>query len=162
MDEKISLYLYSLTEKSLIFKNIIIYINKYSSFFFKFLYFLGFLYLLLNNTEFITFYLIIPFFTLILVKFLQKMLMRNRPFVALKKEPLISHKNSGSFPSTHSASSMIIALSISKFLPSAGFILIPLAFITGLARVPALLHYMSDVIFGFVTSIIIFFICFFI
>ena len=158
MDKKISLYLYGLTEKYPIFKNIIIYLNKLSSVFYKLIYFCVFLYLLIKKDSYIIPYLFFPFITLVLVKFSQRLFKRCRPFAALKKEPLIFHKNSGSFPSTHSACSMIIALYTAYIFPKSGFILIPMAVITGLARIAALLHYTSDVISGFFIAIFIFFI----
>jgi len=53
---------------------------------------------------------------------------------------------------------MIIALYTASIFPKSGFILIPMAVVTGFARIAALLHYTSDVVSGFFIAIFIFFI----
>jgi len=81
--------------------------------------------------------------------FLRKIIDRKRPFEVLEITSLVEHKNSGSFPSNHSASSMIIAIAFLYLNFVMGFLLLFMAVVTGISRVFAGLHYISDIIGGF-------------
>ncbi len=80
---------------------------------------------------------------------LRKIIGRKRPFESLGIKSIVEHKSSGSFPSNHSASSMVIAVAFLYLNCIWGSILLFMAFITGISRVFAGLHYISDVLFGF-------------
>jgi undecaprenyl-diphosphatase len=133
-----------------------IFTTKISSVLFKAIYILFIMIVFYKKSHYTALYLLLPFTTLLIVKIMQKIINRTRPFIALKINPLIAHKASGSFPSTHAASSLIIALCIGHAFNIFYIPLILLSLFTGLSRVATGLHYPLDVCAGFSISITIF------
>lgn len=81
---------------------------------------------------------------------------RNRPFVTLPEDihPLISYGESASFPSSHSALSLSVALRLFiDGLPKAGW-LIGWSMVIAFSRLYAGLHYPSDILGGFALAFI--------
>lgn len=87
-----------------------------------------------------------PFFTFVLTGVIRYKIDRKRPFENMDIIPVIRHDKGKSFPSRHTVSAFIIAFSAYKsgvgywcFIPAA---------LTGISRVIAGVHYLSDVVFG--------------
>lgn len=158
MDNNLFMFVYKSSLKYTAIRNIMVQTTKLSSILFKTLYTLFILFNLYIKNKFIYLYIILPFITLILVKTLQKRIKRQRPFIQLNIKPLVAHKASGSFPSTHAASSMIIALCIGHAYTILMLPVIALSIFTGLSRIATGLHYPTDVLAGFMISCIIFYI----
>ncbi|MBN1969409.1 MAG: phosphatase PAP2 family protein [Candidatus Delongbacteria bacterium] len=66
-----------------------------------------------------------------------------------------SYKKSFSFPSSHAANTMAMAVFISFFYKKLLFILVPFSILIGYSRVYVGVHYPSDVVAGFVFGIFI-------
>jgi len=73
---------------------------------------------------------------------------KERPFVAHNINLLFPYKADASFPSDHAVFAFSIAFFIFFFNKKLGWFLLTLAFIVGLSRVIAGLHYPSDILGG--------------
>lgn len=73
---------------------------------------------------------------------------RARPFTALGVTPLIAHEATPSFPSSHATVMFTVAFATWQMRKKWGYWFLALATLTSIARVYALLHYPSDIIFG--------------
>ena len=75
---------------------------------------------------------------------------RKRPFVAHADcSPLISHKDNASFPSNHSMNAMAVSLMLLSRKNDWGVPFLLWSLVLGTSRVVCRLHYISDVIGGF-------------
>jgi undecaprenyl-diphosphatase len=74
---------------------------------------------------------------------------RKRPFAELVAvEPLVAHEQERSFPSRHVASGLAMAVIGSRVRPRLGAAMTGVAWLLGLSRIAAGLHYPSDVLAG--------------
>lgn len=149
MDKKIFLLLYNFAFKHKIIYNAVKLITKGSACFFFVIFGIETVFLAACWDERIFCFFFPVVFVICFNMFLRKVIGRKRPFIELKKESMVKHKENGSFPSNHSASAMIIAFAFFYINDKAGVIVFIMAVITGLSRVFAGLHYLSDVIAGF-------------
>ncbi|PQQ67161.1 hypothetical protein B9R14_10660 [Acetivibrio saccincola] len=152
IDAKLFLKLYGFVSGKQQLKKALYFINRGSSIFFVALYTGCVLWLLFCLDRFLIKFLLIPALVLITVTILRKIINRKRPFEALGIETVVSHGKSGSFPSRHASSAMIIALSLHQINPAAGYLCICLALITAVSRVLAGVHYPLDVLAGILIS----------
>lgn len=148
LDRKIYLACHGFSSRNETFRRAVNMTTKLSSKVFFVIYGLGILYLALTLPYMLIYFLGIPGFTLGLVSLLRDRIKRPRPFDTLKVKPSLSHESGGSFPSKHSSSAMIIALSFFLINPSLALLLIGLACITGASRVFTGVHYPMDVLAG--------------
>jgi undecaprenyl-diphosphatase len=93
-------------------------------------------------------FLIVPAVTLALTAMLRHVFNRPRPFEVFDFETGIEHESGSSFPSQHTSSAMIIALSILWVFPLAGVIMLILALLTAVSRVISGVHFPLDVLAG--------------
>ncbi len=96
-----------------------------------------------------------PLFALIFVSFIRKIINRSRPFEIYSIQPLITHKKGESFPSKHTLSSMIIALTIYHINAPLGIFLIVIGLLLSIGRVLVGVHFISDILCSIIISIVI-------
>ena len=94
----------------------------------------------------------IPLFTLFSSLLLRRTVHRPRPYQSLAIQIEFPRKEKYSFPSNHSASASIIALTCLYCYTPLGIVACLLAIVTGLSRVISGLHYPTDILAGFVLS----------
>lgn len=97
----------------------------------------------------------VPMVTFIIVTIFRKLVNRKRPYEALDIKPLIVKNKSGeSFPSRHVVSAVIISFAGLYTNIYLGLLLMCLSVVIIIVRPLAGIHYVSDVIFGALISII--------
>lgn len=90
------------------------------------------------------------FFTLILVFLLKNLFYNPRPFVVYDIQALFLYGGEESFPSGHSAFYGALAIAIFAYHRLAGLLFALGAFLVGLARVIAGVHFPLDIFMGFI------------
>lgn len=100
-------------------------------------------------------FILVPLTALVLVTALRHVFHAPRPYDQMNFQPLLSHKPGDSFPSRHTASSVIIALAFWYIWPPLGIAGTVAAVIVGASRVVAGLHYPKDVLAGAAISLVI-------
>ncbi len=100
-------------------------------------------------------FILVPLAALILVTVLRHVFHAPRPYDQMNYYPLISHKPGNSFPSRHTASSVIIAMAFWYVCKPLGIIAAALAVLVGISRVVAGLHYPRDVLAGAAVSLVV-------
>ncbi|ADQ15777.1 phosphatase PAP2 family protein [Halanaerobium hydrogeniformans] len=133
----------------------VIIITNYSSNLFAGIYFLIMAYLLYNLNSKIIPFIIGPASTYIIVRLINYLYIRPRPFVSLEIESLIEHTASASFPSMHSSSAFVIAIAIYNIYPTFGKVMLGLAVITAVSRVMVGVHYPSDIFGGLILAVLV-------
>ena len=101
-------------------------------------------------------FIAVPAATLALVSLVRCLYNRPRPYEKWKNAaPLLrSHRRGNSFPSRHAASAMVLALAGFTVSPLMGLFLLLLALGVGASRVAAGLHFVSDVLAGYLVALI--------
>ena len=79
---------------------------------------------------------------------LRRRINRKRPYQQLSLRPLIDKKGGKSFPSNHTASAFVLAMTMFRMSVPVGCVMLVLAAITGLSRLAAGLHWPEDVLGG--------------
>lgn len=102
------------------------------------------------------FMIFVPAVTLLLVTFIRKVVDRQRPYTKYDTAPLIPKKSSGeSFPSRHTASAFIIAMSAFGISSILAYVLLAIAVLIGITRILAGVHFLTDVLAGMGISVLI-------
>ncbi len=97
---------------------------------------------------------LVPAGTLLIVTALRKLINRERPYIKYKTEPLIPKKSIGeSFPSRHTASAFIIAMSGFLLSPILACCLLVIATVIAITRILAGVHFVTDVLAGMLISV---------
>lgn len=152
MDKKVSLYLYVITKRNKTLNNIIIFFNNVSSKFFFIVYIMVCIFLYIQQHGKIINFILYPLLLLISNNLLRILFKRHRPHTYLNFKD--GYKKSFSFPSNHSACSSVIACVCFFIHPTLGLFLLLCSFITGITRVMCGLHYLFDVLAGWLIGII--------
>lgn len=99
---------------------------------------------------------LVPALTFVCVTCIRKIINRPRPYDTLGYEPFLKYKEGKgqSFPSRHTASAWIIAFACFYVHPVTGIIMILIALAVSLSRILAGMHYISDVVAGFLFSVV--------
>lgn len=93
--------------------------------------------------------ILMPALCLLTTSLLRKKLNHPRPYEALPITPLIHKETRGhSFPSNHTASAFVLAMTAFQLSCPLGVIMLLMAALTGLSRVAAGLHWPKDVLCG--------------
>lgn len=152
LNRKLFFSIYNFTKRNKIAKALGIFTAKYSQKLFILIYLAGIIIVYQVNFGAIIKFMAIPFITLLYNSFLRHRLNMPRPFVKEGIEPLVTHEASGSCPSNHGVSSMIIALAFFAVNGYAACGLIILAVLTGLSRVMVGIHYPMDVLISWIIA----------
>lgn len=100
-------------------------------------------------------FILVPLTALVLVTILRHVFHAPRPYDQMNFQPLLYHKPGDSFPSRHTASSVIIAMAFWYVSPAVGIAASVLAVIVGISRVIAGVHYPRDVLAGAGVSLVV-------
>lgn len=153
IDEGICIFLFSIANKNKYTRKITAIITKLSVYICFLLYMLGYVYMYLNLHKYTYIdaikYIFVPLTTIIISKMIKKNIDAKRPFEKLNIKSIVYHKKGQSFPSNHSSSATIICIAIFYILKGQGIYLALLAIITGGSRVFSGIHYVKDVLAGF-------------
>lgn len=135
-------------------KKLTVFVTIFSCYLFFILYALGYLYIFFNFNKFgyidVLKYMLIPLATIVVAKILRKKINAKRPFEKMNIKSIVKHKGGNSLPSNHSASAMVLAISLTYIFPKGFYVFFILAMITGISRIMAGLHYPIDVLCGFI------------
>lgn len=97
----------------------------------------------------------VPAGVLILITAMRKIIKRERPYERFDTPPLFERDGEGdSFPSRHTASAFIIAMSGFVLSPFLGVGLLLVAAAIGVSRILSGVHYVTDVLAGMLISVI--------
>lgn len=155
MNRRLFFRIYNFTLNNETARKTAVFVSRLSKTVFMAFYGLGFIILLLSSDIFaMPRYVFVPFAVLVINTTLRRVLNKPRPFVQEDIEALVPHEESGSMPSNHSASAMIIAFSWLCISPPVAAALMVLALMTGTSRVMTGIHYPLDIACGWIIAII--------
>ena len=98
---------------------------------------------------------LVPLISVILLSFLRAKINLQRPYEAMDITPLYNKKTVGkSFPSRHTFAIFIIAFSVMTFNLPLGFAITLLGILLAILRVLLGVHYVRDVLVGFLFAVI--------
>lgn len=115
------------------------------------------LYLILNKDKRLFEVIIIPFFVFLFITIMRNLVNKNRPYDDLIFTPFfdnIKKRKGKSFPSRHTSSAVIIAITCTYINVYLGIIAAVIAILIGLSRIIIGVHYPKDVIYGFLFSLV--------
>ncbi len=157
LDRKIFFKLYNYTVGHQQLARYAVFITKYSAKFFSIIYLPTAVYLLFNSDPRSKSFILIPAAVYLITKLIPYLYNRRRPFVELKLKSLIKQKKDHSFPSTHTASSLIISLAILNINFKIGIVMAFLAILTAFSRIMTGVHYPSDIIAAWILAFLTYF-----
>lgn len=97
----------------------------------------------------------VPLGVFVTVTIIRKFINCERPYEKLEIEPLISKSTKGkSFPSRHTASAAVIAMTFLYVKAPIGIIFLTVAMLIGISRICAGVHFPRDVAVGYIYSVI--------
>ena len=114
------------------------------------LYALTLLILFINHSSKLLLTIIKPLSSFLIVTLIRKLYNRPRPCMTFNIEPLES------FPSRHTVSAFAIAFALLNINIHLGIIALFIACIVGLSRIICAVHFISDVLCGFLIALIIY------
>ncbi len=104
----------------------------------------------------------VPLSVLIVVTIMRHIINAKRPYEVYDYTPAVNKGTKGkSFPSRHTASAFIIAMAFLYLDVKIGVVMLVLATVIGITRVLSGVHFIRDVVFGAVFSILAGIVCFF-
>ena len=157
LDHKLFFKLYNFAISHHRAAKLAILITKYSAAIFSTIYLSTVIYLIYDSNPRIKSFILIPAAVYLLAKVIPYFYNRRRPFAEFGLETPVKQREDHSFPSTHTASSLIISLAVFNINPELGFLMIFLAFLTALSRIMVGVHYPSDIIGGWLISLTIYY-----
>ncbi|MBQ3583563.1 MAG: phosphatase PAP2 family protein [Lachnospiraceae bacterium] len=99
--------------------------------------------------------IIVPAVTFLLCTVFRKLINKKRPYEELSINPLIKKEKKGqSFPSRHMVSAAVIAMTAMYIHPLFGTCMLIIAILVGVVRPIAGVHYIKDVVAGFVMGVL--------
>ena len=156
MDNKIFFLLYNLIKNNKRLHNVPKVIIRISTFIIGILYIgIGIKIILDFNFKRLD-YFVIPLCAFIFTTVLRNVINRPRPFDMLDITPFREHKSGKSFPSRHTVSAFAIAFALLNINIHLGIIALIIACIVGLSRIICAVHFISDVLCGFLIALIIY------
>ena len=146
LDKKIFFKLYNFTLNHQRFSVLAGLFTKYASKIFSIIYIFTASYLIYSSDSRIREFILIPAAVYLTAKLIPFLYNRRRPFAEYSLKTLIKQRKDHSFPSTHTASSMIISLAVLNINFQLGILMIFLAVLTALSRIMVGVHYPSDIL----------------
>ncbi len=108
-----------------------------------------------KDTNVIARMILVPAVTFLACTFFRKFLNKKRPYEKMDIHPLIvKNKKGQSFPSRHTVSAVIIAMSVFYINKVWGIIMFAVATFVGVLRILAGVHYVKDVLAGIVMGVL--------
>ncbi|MFP4022043.1 MAG: phosphatase PAP2 family protein [Halanaerobium sp.] len=157
IDQKLFFVMYDFTVSHEFISKLAVFITKFFPKFFSLIYFIVGGWLIYTGNFRLRAFILIPAAVYLLVKSIPIFYNRRRPFAELVLQNLVNQKEDHSFPSTHTASSMIISLVILNISFELGILMIVLAFLTALSRIMVGVHYPTDILGGWLIAMIFYF-----
>ncbi len=98
---------------------------------------------------------LIPFVSFVILSVIRKLINAPRPYEVLDIKPLKNKKTKGvSFPSRHTFSAFIIAFCVFSRFPILGVILLFLSLTLGVCRILLGVHFIKDIVAGFLFAFV--------
>lgn len=137
------------------YKKTIVFMNQCLTILFYFLYPLNVIYVYLFRNEMLHKIILVPAISFLIVSLSRKLIKRQRPYEKYHYQSMIEKESKeNSMPSRHVFSAAIIAMTFFYCNHFIGVILLVLACCSAVIRVIGGVHYISDVIVGFLLGIL--------
>lgn len=137
------------------YKKNIIRINQFLTILFYVLYPVNVIYVFLFHNELFHKIILVPAISFLIVSLFRKMIKRQRPYDKYHYQSMIEKESKeNSMPSRHVFCATLIAMTYIYFHIPLGILLLVLACGSGVIRVIGGVHYISDVIVGFLIGIL--------
>ncbi|OEG62470.1 phosphatase PAP2 family protein [Halanaerobium sp.] len=157
IDQKLFFRLYNFTVSHELVSKLAVFITKFSSKFFSIIYFAVGGWLIYSSDPRLRSFILIPAAVYLIVKLIPGLYNRRRPFAEYGLQNLVKQREDHAFPSTHTASSLIISLVVLKISFELGIIMLVLAVITAFTRIMVGVHYPSDILGGWLIALMLYF-----
>lgn len=112
--------------------------------------------LFINHSSKLMMTIMKPLSSFLIVTIIRKLYNRPRPCIVFNIEPLVAHKTDESFPSRHTVSAFAIGFALLNINMYLGIIALIIACLVGLSRIICAVHFVSDVLCGFLIAFIIY------
>ncbi len=155
IDQKIFFALYNFTVSHKSISKLAVFITKFSSKFFSIIYLAVGAWLIYSSDPRIRTFILVPAAVYLTVKLIPILYNRRRPFAEYGLKNLVKQRQDHSFPSTHTASSLIISMVVLNISLELGILMIVLAVITALSRIMVGVHYPTDIIGAWLLAVTI-------
>ncbi len=137
------------------YKKIIVLMNQFLTILYYILYPINVFFVFIFEREMIHKIILVPGIAFLIVSLIRKFLKRQRPYEKYHYQSMIEKKSKeNSMPSRHVFSAAIIAMTFFYFNHLIGIILLALTCCSAVIRVIGGVHYISDVIVGFLLGIL--------
>lgn len=155
IDQKIFFAFYNFTVSHEFISKLAVFITKFSSKFFSVIYFCVVSWLIYNRDYRLISFILIPALVYLIVNLIPFFYNRRRPFAEYNLKNLVKQREDHSFPSTHTASALIISLAILAISLELGILMIVLAVITAFSRIMVGVHYPTDILGAWILAAVI-------
>ncbi len=137
------------------YKKTIVLLNQSLTILFYILYPLNVIYVYLFQNKMLHNIILVPATSFLFVSLIRKIIKRQRPYEKYHYQSMIEKESKeNSMPSRHVFSAVVIAMTFFYFNHFIGMILLVLACCSAVVRVIGGVHYISDVIVGFLLGIL--------
>ncbi len=137
------------------YKKGIVFTNHFLTQLFYILYPLLIIYIVLFKREDVLKFILVPGISFVVLSLVRRLIKRKRPYEVYDFKPMIKKETSqNSMPSRHVFSAVLIAMCYLYYSMELGIILLILAFVSATIRVIGGVHFISDVLVGYVCGVL--------